>query len=1015
MIFVRWVRRHTSLVWLAVLALAALGARAIFVLPSGIYPEMTFPRVVVVAKSGQLSPDLVEARLTRPLEEELATVPGVRHVRSKTIRGAVELSLQLTDEADPLTVQQVCQTAVARVDVPKDTTIVVERVLPTAVPVITFNVEAPAGRQADPRRLREIAERIVRPALVRVKGVGRVEVTGGRVREIEVTIHPAELAAVHVTPAQLAQKLEAQDQVIAAGRVWDQHQTLPVVIDAQALDLEALRALPIATGPTGPIPLGAVADVEDGAADPDVIVSGPRGEAVAVSIARLPGASTPDVVDGVLASLGRLRAAHGLPADVDVSPVYDQAELVDDSLASVRDAILIGIALSLIVIALALRDIRAGLVAALPVPLTLLATFAVMNWFGVTLNLMSLGGLAIAIGLVVDDSIVVTEGIVRRLEEGHPVDEAIDLGTADMFAAVIGTTFTTVVVFAPLVLLSGVTGSFLGALALTLAIAVLLSMVMALTLIPVLARFLRYRKPKYVAAETDRVGRSIRFLVGHREIALVLIAVLCVAGYAAKRKVATGFLPQMDEGAFVIDFATPAGTSLEETDRVTRGIDDVLRHTPEVRSFTRRTGTELGPATATLQSTGDIMVRLVAPSKRGDIQGVIARVREQLHEKVPEARFEFVQVLQDVLADLAGNPAPIEIKVLGDDARALDEYAEAAGQKLEKVDELVDVFDGRDGLTPILRGTVDHGQLARLGLDASSVGEDLSIALRGREVAQVLRPERTIGVRLRFPDSIRYDAEALSRTPIAYGPQSLPLGSVVRFDRPLAPAVLRRDGLRPAVVLTAATKSGDLGGAEHAVREALATVPLPRGAIVEIGGQAASATAARSELLLVALAAVVLVLIVLLLQLHSLRLSLVVLVGAPLSTVGGLVVLALTGLPLDVSSLTGLILLVGLVVKNGILLLEAAQRGVAAGQTIEAALTAAARRRLRPIVMTTVATLAGLTPLALGIGAGAELQRPLAVAVIGGLTLATLVTLVVTPGLTAFISRRPPAPRTLES
>jgi multidrug efflux pump subunit AcrB len=234
----------------------------------------------------------------------------------------------------------------------------------------------------------------------------------------------------------------------------------------------------------------------------------------------------------------------------------------------------------------------------------------------------------------------------------------------------------------------------------------------------------------------------------------------------------------------------------------------------------------------------------------------------------------------------------------------------------------------------------------------------------------------------------------------------LPLASVVQFDRPLAPAVLRRDGLRPAVVLTASTKSGDLGRAETAAREALAGVPLPHGAVMEIGGQAASANAARTELITVALVAVVLVLIVLLIQLHSLRLALVVLVGAPLSTVGGLVVLAATGLPLDVSSLTGLILLVGLVVKNGILLLEHAQRGAASGMPFDQALMAAARRRLRPILMTTVATIAGLAPLALGIGAGAELQRPLAVAVIGGLTLATLVTLVVTPGLTAFVIRR---------
>jgi len=1001
-----WLRRHASLVWIAVLGLAATGAVSIFQLPSGIYPEMQFPRVIVVAKAGQLSPDLVEAQMTRPLEQALAIVPGIRHVRARTIRGAVELSLLLTDGTDPLTAQYACQAAVDHVELPRGATTVVQRVLPTSVPVITFNV-SPRGAATDLRRLREVAERIIKPAIVRVPGVGGVEVAGGRVRQIQLLIHPLELAALHLTPSQLAQKIEAQDQVIAAGRVWDQHQTLPVVYDAQAADLAQLRQLPIASGPAGPVPLSAVADVRDGNEDPDVIIASARGEAVAVSVARLPGASTPAVVDGVRGALARLRAGHTLPPDVEIEPVYDQADLVDQSMASVRDAILIGIALSLLVIAVSLRDWRAGLVAAVPVPLTLLGTFAVMRWLGVTLNLMSLGGLAVAIGLVVDDAIVVTEGIVRRLEDGHPVAEAVELGTRDMFAAVIGTTFTTVVVFAPLALLTGVTGSFLGALAVTLAIAVLLSMVIALTLIPILAGRLRQRQRRHAPSDTDRISRVIRWLVRHRATAAGAVVALAVAGYAAWGGLGTGFLPQMDEGAFVIDFFLPAGTSLEETARATATVDDMLAHTPEVAAFTRRTGTELGPATATMQSRGDIMVRLVPRDRRDGIRAVIDRVRDALHGKVPEARFEYVQVLQDVLNDLQGAPAPIEIQILGDNPRTLESYAELAGDKLEKLPQLADFFNGREGQTPILDARSLPAQLARLGVDAQAVGADLSIALAGREVAQVLRPERTIGVRLRYPDDVRYDAEALARSPIAYGPRALPLGQVVAFDRPLAPAVLRRDGLRSAVLMTASTRSGDLGGAEAAVREALRGVPVPPATQVEIGGQAASARGARNELVGVALTAVVLVLLILILQLHSLRYALVVLIGAPLSTVGGLLVLVATGIPLDVSSMTGLILLVGLVVKNGILLLENAQHHVAEGESLQAALIAAARRRLRPILMTTAATLAGLAPLALGLGAGSELQRPLAVAVIGGLTLATLVTLVVTPGLTVLLAREP--------
>lgn len=996
---VRWLQRNAAVVWLAAIALAGLGARAITTLPSSIYPEMTFPRVAVVARAGQLAPALVEARVTRPLEEALAVVPGVRRVRATTIRGAAALALQLIDTADPLVVEQACRAAIDGVELPRDTRVHVERVLPTSVPVITFNLAAAPGAKVDPRRLRELATLVVRPAFVRVEGVGGVELQGGRDRELQIVIDPVRLAALHLTPSQLATRLEAADQQVAAGRVLEDHQALPIVVDAQAGDLDALRRLPVASGPTGAVALADVAEVVDGSADPEVIVRGPSGESVAVSVARLPGASTPAVVAGVRARAAELRRA--LPPDVALEPVYDQAALVDASLAGVRDAIAIGLALALIVIAIALRDLRAGLVAALPVPITLLASFGAMRALGVTLNLMSLGGLAIAVGLVIDDAIVVTEGIVARLEQGHPRDEAIALGYRDMFAAVIGTTATTVVVFAPLALLSGLTGAFLGAFALTLAIAVVLSMVLALTLIPLLARWL-------VARDRPRREVDLGWLLRRRWLALGVVAVLAGAGTLAYHRLATGFLPAMDEGAFVIDFFLPTGTSLEDSDRIGQAIDGVLRASPDVVTFTRRTGSELGPATATQQSRGDIMVALAPRAQRGAITDVIARVRGELAARVPEARFEYVQVLQDVLADLAGEPAPIELRVLGDDPAALATWAAAAGARLARRPELVDLFDGREGQAPLLRATIDPGALARLGLDARTVADDVLIAAQGREVAQVLTPARTLAVALRYPADVRTSADALARSPIAYG-GGLVLGDVVTFSRPLAPGVLHRDGLRGALILRAATPDGDLGAAEAAVREAVRGLPLPRGAQLELGGQAAASAAARTQLILVAGLAAVLVLVVLLLQLHALRLALVVLVVAPLSAAGGLIALAITGTPLDLSSLTGLVLLVGLVVKNGILLLEQVQTELAAGAALEAALIAAARRRLRPIVMTTVATLAGLAPLAIGLGAGAELHRPLAIAVIGGLVLALVVTLVVLPGLTLLVLRKQPA------
>ncbi|HVV84960.1 MAG TPA: efflux RND transporter permease subunit, partial [Kofleriaceae bacterium] len=987
---------------LAAIALAAAGLHALFHLPAGIYPEMDFPRVVVVAHGAQEPPDLVELQLTRPLEQALAVVPGVRQVRARTIRGAAELDVLLAPGEDPVRSEQLCRAAVAGVDLPRDTELEVERVLPTEIPVITFNLGG-----ADPRVLREVAERLVRPQLVRVPGVGGVEVQGGRVREIELELSPAALAGLQLTPGAVADALEKQDRFDSVGRVLDAHQTLPVVLDARPTDLAGLAALPVARGPHGPIPLSAVADLREGAADPDVLVRGPDGEIVVVQLARARGASTVTVVDGARRAIRELVASGALPAGVTITPVYDQAALVEASMGSVRDAILVGVALSLAVIAVFLRDVRAGLVAAAPVPLTLIATFAFMKWTGMTLDLMSLGGLAISIGLVVDDAIVVTEGIVRRLEEGHPPADAADLGTGDLFAAVVGTTMTTVVVFAPLALLSGITGSFLRSLAGTLCIAVLLSMAASLTICPLLARMILVpRRPRAGGDGSAPVERGMRWLLRRRALALVPVVVLVVTGALLAGEVATGFLPPLDEGTFVVDFRLPPGTSLEETDAAARGLDRVLATTPEVVTFTRRTGTEMGPATATLQNEGDIMVRLVARGRRAGIDAVIDRVRERIAAEVPGVQVEFVQLLQDVLGDLAGNPAPIEVHFLGDDPRQLEQVAREAGLRLGKLPELEDLFDGVEGDVPILRATVDRPAAAALGVDAETVSSDLEVALRGRVIGLVPRPGQPVPVRVRLPDATRLDASALERLPIRWGEQPITLGAVVHFDRPAAPSVLRRDALSPAVILTAAVAGGDLGAAEAKVRAVLDGMKLPPGVRYEIGGQAASARDARGELLLVGGLGAGLVLLVLLVQLRSLRLAAIVLLGAPLAVVGALAVLVATGTALDVSSMTGCILLVGLVVKNGILLLEHAQHALAGGAAIDDALAQAARRRTRPIVMTTCATLAGLAPLAAGLGAGSELQRPLAIAVIGGLAVSTAVSILILPGLAGLVVRR---------
>jgi len=916
---VRWVdrlRQRRSLVALITLALLVEGVLALYRLPSGIYPEVDFPRVVVVARVGDLPPEVVQTSATRPLEEAVATVPHLRRLRSRTIRGATELSAQFEPDTDMWRTLQLVETHIAEVrsDLPADTELQVERVTPTAMPIVTFNV---AG-DVDPRVLREAAAYVIRPALTRVSGVGEVQVGGGDVRELEVILRPDALAAAHLTPRDIADTLAASNVVAAVGRAAAEHQVLTVLATSEPTTPAAIAALPIASGPNGPVRLATVADVIDGSEDRTISVSGREGQVVVVTVSRAPGASAPDVVHRARAVIDDLVTAGALPDGVRVDTVYDQSVLIDDAMRGVRDAILLGVALSLIVLAVFLRDIRAGLVAAAAVPITLVVTFGAMRLFGETLNLMSLGGLAVAIGLVVDDAIVIVEAIVRRLEQGDAVADAAARGTRDLFAAVVGTTLTTVVVFAPLALVSGVVGRFSSALAVTLSAAVLLSLAVSVIIVPLLGAWL-LRRPRDASPShrpgarlADGYAGLLRRLVRHPVLGVLGVAAVAAIGLLTARHLTTGFLPQMDEGAMVVDFFLPQGTSLEETDRISAGIDQILRTTPGVDAFTRRTGAEMGPAAATQQSRGDILVRLLPRDRRASVYAIMDEVRERASVEVPEARVEFVQVLQDVLDDLSGNPSPLEVRIFGPDQRVLEASAREVASRIADLPELEDLFDGVEGSVPVLRLEVNPVAARNLGVTPKQVADDLDIALAGRIVAQVRTGDRNLGLRVRAPDGVRFVTSAIERMPLAYGGTIAPLSAVTRSVQPVGPSVLTRENLSPVILVTAAIRPGaDLAATGRHVRERLRDLTLPDGYRYEVGGKLESARATQIDLARVFGLGVVLVLAVLLVQLRSLRLALVVLLGAPLALVGAVLTLVVSGVPLNASSLMGCVLLAG--------------------------------------------------------------------------------------------------------
>ncbi|HYR97456.1 MAG TPA: efflux RND transporter permease subunit, partial [Gemmatimonadales bacterium] len=667
-------------------------------------------------------------------------------------------------------------------------------------------------------------------------------------------------------------------------------------------------------------------------------------------------------------------------------------------------------------------------VSASSIPLTLVITIFVMWLFGQTFNLMTLGAMAIAIGLVIDDAVVITENIVRHLDLNPDRTAAIRDAVQELLWPVTTSTLTTVVVFLPLGLLQGVVGQFFHALSITLTIAVLVSLGLACSVIPLLSqRYLGPRDAEHAPPPSgtapsalERLGHAIDALAGAYERALgavlhhprrvaVAAAVLIAAGYVAYRATETGFLPEMDEGAFVLDYWAPGGTALTETDRELGVIDGILARIPEVAGTSRRTGAELG-LFATLQNRGDYAVRLKPQSQRHrSIDEVIDEVRGRATAGLPRMRIEFVQILSDVVNDLAGSARPVEIKLFGPDLAALEAYGTQLDSAMAGIEGLEDLFSGVSEPTAELAMHVDAAEANQVGLTPAAVSQSVSAALLGVDAGQVYRDDRSIGVRVRAPDSVRFNPLRLGAIPVlAPGRHTpIPVASLARFTPLDAPSELLRENQQQMIMMTADLGARGLGSVMTDVREALAKHPPPPGIRVELGGQYASQqTAFRSLVLVLGLAAASVV-AVMVVQFSSFVEPLVVLLAAPLSFVGAMALLLVTNTALNVSSFMGLILLVGLIVKNGIILLDFTRlRMHTEHVSLEVAIREAARVRLRPILMTTLCTLFGLLPLALGIGAGSELQRPLALAVIGGLALSTPITLFAVPTLLMAIRGR---------
>jgi CzcA family heavy metal efflux pump len=989
--------------------LAAFGVISMLRMPSGIYPEVAFPRIVVIAQSAGLAVKDVEVGITRPIEEGVSIVLGVIRVRSKSVRGASQLDIDFAPGTDMIQALNDIRARMAEVgaQLPAGTTSITERQTPSVFPIISFVVTG--GR--DPASLHDYAYFDLRPRISRIEDVSYVTVQGGDIREILVEVDPKTLVAAGLSIADVADRLGKEHRLKAVGRIDRDVLQYQVLADTLATDPLDIENRVIAHKNSQSIRLRDLGRVVISHEDRTMAIRANGKNAVALTVFRRLGGNALAVSRDLNAVLAD--AAKSAPPGVSIEPVYDQGLLVQTAIANVRDAIVIGGVLSVLILLLFLKSIRATLIAALSIPLSLTISFVFLYLTGDTLNLMSLGGLAIAIGLIIDDTVVVIENIARHLAQGQTGDLAIDRASKEISGAVIGSTLTTILVFLPLAFVRGVVGQFFQSLSLALTVALLVSMVVSLTIIPVLAARFLSRRPMPTTGPiynllADRYEGLLKAGLRFPLFTLLASLLAMVPLVWLVTHLETGFMPEMDEGAFVLDYNMPVGTSLNQTDKVLRRVEAVLLHTPDISGYIRRTGAELG-FFATESYTGDILVSLKPSGERRPMEEIFEALREELKAQVPELETEFVPLVLDQIGDLQGVDQPIEVKIFGPDPARLRELAAEVGKVVETVEGIVDVNTHVLLGNPDIVVRPDSIQTARVGLSELDVESQLNAALYGQVASTVPEQDRMTKIRVRYPDRVRYDRENLGQLPIslamaAPGPVQtaagigfVPLSQLATIRVVRSPNELWRENQQPVLTVTGDLEKRDLGSANRELQKKLSAIERPTGYRFELAGNYRAAQESFASLATVLVVAVALVFLLLGFQFRSLTLAMLILLAQPVSLASAAFALWITNTPLNVSSCMGAILLIGLDVKNGIILIEYIGQLTGEGMPLHEALLKAGRTRFRPILMTSLCTILGLVPLAMGFGPGAQMQQPLAIAVIGGLITNMLLTRLLIP------------------
>jgi CzcA family heavy metal efflux pump len=974
---------------------------------TALFPEITFPKIKIIADAGLQPVDKMMVTVTKPLENAIKQVPDLQTIRSITSKGTCEIAAFMNWNANIDLSQQRIESKINQIrsSLPAELQVTVEKMNPSILPVMGYTLES---HDKSPIELKMLANYTIKPFLSQVNGVSEIRVIGGKTKEYWLEMNLEKMSSLSLTPDAVANALAQTNFIKSNGYLSDYKFLYLTVTDATVHTLDELNNIVVVNGGKRIVRLADISNVHVSEAVEYTRINANGKEGILVAVIKQPNANLIDVSGGVAAKIKTLK--NILPKDVTIQPYYVQADFVNNSVKSVTDSLWIGLALAIVVAIIFLRSVKASATILVTIPVTLGLTLIVLYWLGYTFNIMTLGAIAAAIGLIIDDAIVVVEQIHRTHEE-HP-DEAprtlVQKAIHYLFPAMVGSSISTIVIFIPFVLMSGVAGAYFKVMTDTMIITLVCSFFVTWLGLPVIyLLFTRNKDVNTLKQKPHEVKRQrwVSFFIHRPVISFVIMAAFGVLIAWVLPKLDTGFLPDMDEGSIVLDYTSPPGTSLEETDRMLREAEKQILSVPEVAAYSRRTGTQMG-FFITEPNTGDYLIQLKTDRKR-TTEEVISDIRGKIESTQPALRIDFGQVIGDMLGDLMTSVQPIEVKIFGDDQQKLQSLSRQASEIISKVPGTADVFNGIVIAGPSVSVIPDNSRLAQFGLTPAALQTQVQNSLEGNVVGNILEKEQLSAVRMVYPGNRTRSYADLSNLRIFLPNGKLaPVNALASLRVKAGDAEIQRENLQSMGVITGRLENASLGKVMTAVHQQLsANLHLPPGYYISYGGAFAEQQQSFKELLTILITASLLVFGVILFLFRDFRVAAIILLVAVLGIAGSYLGLYITHTPLNVGSYTGLIMIVGIIGENAIFTYLQFRESLH-NKTADEAIVYSISTRLRPKLMTALGAIIALMPLALGIGAGAQLHQPLAIAVIGGFIAALPLLLIVLPSLLRLVFRK---------